>query len=57
MKVYVVCYLNTATVGFLNEDNAFDWIEKRGGKQIFGWEFTEGYTIREIEIGDMEDGR
>lgn len=57
MKVYVVCYLNTATIGFLNEDNAFDWIEKRGGKQIFGWKFTEGYIIREIEIGDMEDGR
>ena len=53
-KIFVVLYNDIPTVGFCDIDNAFEWIANRGGEQIVGFVFTNGYTIKEIDMLDEE---
>lgn len=50
--IYVVCYNgNVANIGFENLEKAFEWLEKeRKSVQIQGLEFTNGFTIKPVEI-------
>lgn len=52
MYVYIILYQGkVSSLGFDSEDKAFEFLEKeRGVKQVFGYEFEGGYSIREIKI-------
>ena len=50
--VYIILYNgNVSSLGFSTEKEAFEWLEKeRGVKQVFGYQFEDGFEIREIRI-------
>lgn len=52
MYVYIIMYNGlVSSLGFDSEEKAFEWLEKeRNVKQVFGYEFEGGYSIKEVKI-------
>lgn len=57
MVVYVILYYGqVSTLGFMTEDDAFDWlINYRGVKQVRGYDFEQGYQIKAINIQEPKE--
>lgn len=49
--IYVVIYEETPFLAFNDFDSAKNWLEKeRGAKQIQGYFFTKGFSIKDMEL-------
>lgn len=50
--LYVICFNGyVGNIAFKDLDKAFEWLEKeRGCKQIQGLQFTNGFTIKPVDV-------